>query len=318
MTILKYKEKCEEIKLDADVKQDILTEILAKPNLVVGEDGNLMEEEHEEEQMQTASVRKRGLRGKKRLVLVAAACLLIGSVTVVAVEKSRQSRPHLQNKVYMNEIEEDIIFTDTVPQDWMYEARELLGVTDEETSPIEQTPLEYATLEAVFYELHISPLLPENTQNGWTVNAFEISETDWREFSESEMSYKDYFLDIQYVNGTNAEQTIRFDININHTIESDGTLSQTATFFEKEEGMENLRTYVSESGREFVLYEMKNPEDGVLCTYVHYVYTDRYWHNEWFRETAVDCYTSQMECRGMSEEEICVMLDALVPAEYAD
>ncbi len=318
MTILKYKETCEEIKLDADVKQDILTEILAKPKFTVSEESKITEEEHEEDQMEAESVRKRGLRGKKRLVLVAAACLLIGSVTVVAVEKSRQSRPHLQNKVYMNENEEDIIFTDTVPQDWIYEAQELLGETDEETSPIEQTSLEYATLEDALYELHISPLLPENTQNGWTVNAFEISETDWRELPECGMSYKDYFLDIQYVNDTSAEQTVRFDIGISHVIYLDGSSGQTATFFEKEEGMENLRTYVSESGREFVLYEMKNPEDGMLCTYVHYVYADRYWSDEWFRETAVDNYVSHMECRGMSEEEICAMLDVLVPVEYAD
>lgn len=316
MTIAKYKEVCEEIKLDADAKQDILTEILAKPRLVVHKESKLSEEEHEAEQVQ--SVCKRGLRGKKRLVLVAAACLLIGSVTVVAVEKSRQSRPHLQNKVYMNETEEDIIFTDTVPQDWMYEARELLGESDDERTALEQTTLEYATLEEALYELHISPLLPESTQSEWSVNTFKVSETDWREFSASETSYKDYFLDIQYVNGTNAEQVIRFDISINHTIESAGSLSQTVTFFEKEDGMENVRNYTSESGREFVLYEMKNPEDGVLCTYVHYVYTDRYWSNEWFRETAVDHYTSQMECRGMSEEEICAMLDALVAAEYVD
>lgn len=318
MTIVKYKEKCNEIKLNAEAKQNILTEILANPKLVVDEESKRSEEEYTTETAQVEHIQRRGLRGKKRLVLVAAACLLIGSVTVVAVEKSRQSRPHLQNKVYMNETEEDIIFTDTVPQDWMYEARELLGVTDEETSPIEQTPLEYATLEDALYELHISPLLPENTQSEWTVNAFQVSETDWREFPESEMSYKDYFLDIQYVNGVNAEQTVKFDINVNHTIESAGTLRQTATSFEKEERMENLRNYVSVSGREFVLYEMKNPEDGVLCTYVYYVYTDRYWNNEWLRETAVDRYTSQMECRGMSEEEICAMLDVLVPAEYVD
>ena len=318
MTIVKYKEKCGEIKLDADAKKNILMEILTKPKLVVDEESKFTEAATAAEAVQIESVRKRGLRGRKRLVLVAAACLLIGSVTVVAVEKSRQSRPHLQNKVYMNETEEDIIFTDTVPQDWMYEARELLGESDEEKNALEQTILEYAMLEDALCELYISPLLPENAQSEWSVKNFEVRETDWREFPESETSYKDYFLDIQYVNSANAEQMIRFDININHTIESAGTLSQTVTFFEKEDGMENVRNYTSESGREFVLYEMKNPEDGVLCTYVHYVYTDRYWHNEWFREVAVDRYTSQMECRGMSEEEICTMLDALEPAEYVE
>jgi len=318
MTIVKYKEKCSEIKLDAEAKKNILTEILAKPELVVNEESKFSEEATAAEVVPIENVRKRGIRGRKRLVMVAAACLLIGSVTVVAVEKSRQSRPHLQNKVYMNETEGDIIFTDTVPQDWMYEARELLGESDEEKNALEQTILEYAMLEDALCELHISPLLPENAQSEWSVKNFEVRETDWREFPESEVSYKDYFLDIQYVNGANAEQMIRFDININHTIESAGTLSQTATFFEREDGMENVRNYTSESGREFVLYEMKNPEDGVLCTYVHYVYTDRYWHNEWFRETAVDRYTSQMECRGMSEEEICAMLDALEPAEYVE
>ena len=35
MTIVKYKEKCSEIKLDAEAKKNILTEILAKPELVV-------------------------------------------------------------------------------------------------------------------------------------------------------------------------------------------------------------------------------------------------------------------------------------------
>ena len=256
MTISKYKEICEEIKLNAKVKQDILTEILAKPQFVTNEEGKFPADEYDTDRIRAGSICRRRMCGKKRLVLIVAACLLIGSVTVVAVEKSRQSRPHLQNKVYMNDTGEDIVFTESVPQDWMYEAQELLGGADEEACPIEQASLEFATLEEALCELHMSPLLPECAQSEWTVNAFEISETDCREYPDMQMSYKDYFMDIQYVGGTNDKQVMRFDISISHTIYRNGSYGQTATFFEKEEGMENIRTYTGENGREFVLFDM--------------------------------------------------------------
>lgn len=335
MTISEYQKICNETHMDSEVKQRILTEILeqtkleteeaklqdAKEQEVTERKAEILETEEVPEMTQIQGHKR--FRGKKRVVLVAVACLLIGSVTTLAVERNVKSRPHLQQKVYMDEESDVIVLSDTKPEDWIYEN---MGNQEEESGENEEasaeeftegTEIYYETLEEAMIELNISPLLPDTTEKDWSVTDFEVSVLHCEE--EEYICYEDtYFMDIIYGNEEGDGQQIELDLQVDHCVVDDRySYSKWAVAFEKQEGMENVRTYCNPEGRSFVLYESESSEDGEYCTYVQFSYSDRYWINELIRQKAVDFYSCVIECRGMSDTEIYDMLDQLVVYELA-
>ena len=334
MTISEYQKICNETHMDPEAKQRILTEILEqtkqeteeaklqdiKEQEVTERKAEILETEEVSEMTQIQGHKR--FCGKKKIVLVAVACLLIGSVTTLAVERNVKSRPHLQQKVYMDEESDVIVLSDTKPEDWIYEN---MGNQEEESGENEEasaeeftegTEIYYETLEEAMIELNISPLLPDTTEKDWSVTDFEVSVLHCEE--EEYICYEDtYFMDIIYGNEEGDGQKARFDLQVDHCIVNDGTEISMSIVFEKKEGMENIRTYCNPEGRTFVLYESESSEDGEYCTYVQFSYSDCYWINELIRQKAVDFYSCVIECRGMSDTEIYDMLDQLVVYELA-
>lgn len=301
MTISEYRNICDNMKLDEKKKNQIKNRILAG----------------ERRMQEPESLYQKHYSMKKGLVLAAAACLLIGSITTVATSRNAKERPHMQNKVYIMEGSDAVIMSDHKPTQEMYDIDANTNADDAETDILDNVVLDYDSLEKAAIELKLSPIAPDTTDDVWEEASFHIEKSS--EDTEKELGWKSasYFLNITYANVEDQEQNMTVSIDVFHQEYSQGTTAQGWTIWPDSNNLQNIRTYTDTSGREYMLYDMKEDTTGESAIGVAFKYTDRYWINEITREVAQDDYTCNIVCHGMSEKEVCDMLDQLSIMDFA-